>query len=288
MEKRRDKMIPFEFIYMVPETIKEAVDAWEKAEEEGKKPLYYAGGTEIISFCRSQKICPGVLIDIKKIKECTVLGGEKNAEFGAALTLNTVAKHTRVPLLEKVITRIADHTIRNKLTLGGNVMGHLPYREAILPFLVLDGSIKIAGSKGTQSIPLADIFDKRVTLSKGEFVVSLSFESKMASANWFFQRKEKDGRVDYPILSACFAGDSGTIKMAVSGAFSFPVRNRDVEIILNTPGVPGKVRAQKVVDMMNDDFRSDFRASANYRKHLLKLAIIEGLKRLERSSGGGQ
>lgn len=274
-------MIPFEFTYMVPETIKEALDAWGAAESEGSRPLYYAGGTEIISLCREQKIHPKVLIDIKKIKECNVLETGENFEYGACLPLNTVAEHTHIPLLAQVICKIADHTIRNKLTLGGNIMGHLPYREAVLPFLVLDSRLKIAGPRGIKTVSLASVFDKRVTLAKGEFLVSLLVQSETAAQNWFFRRKEKAGRIDYPLISVCFSGNAGKIRMAVSGAFSFPIRSHDAEVILNTQELSGKVRAQQVADRMNDLFKSDFRASAAYRKHLLKLAIIDGIQQLE-------
>jgi CO/xanthine dehydrogenase FAD-binding subunit len=274
-------MIPFECVYMVPETIKEAVDAWVETESEGSRPLYYAGGTEIISLCREQKIHPNVLIDIKKIEECNVLENGKIFEYGACLSLNAVAEHTHIPLVEQVISRIADHTIRNKLTLGGNIMGHLPYREAVLPFLVLDGSVKIAGSRGIKTVPLASVFDKRVVLAQEEFLVSILVQPETAAQNWFYRRKEKAGRVDYPILSVCFSGGAGKIKMAVSGAFSFPTRSDGAEAILNHPDLSGKMRAQQVVDSMADLFKSDFRASAAYRKHLLKLAIIDGIQQLE-------
>lgn len=272
-------MISSEWVYMVPETVEEAVDAWGAAYIAGKNPLYYAGGTEIISLCRDNRINPGVLIDIKKIKECTVLEEGITNTYGAALPLNQIVRHTKNALLKQILERIADHTIRNRLTLGGNVMGYLPYREAILPFLLQDGRIKIAGPRGIRTQLLTAIFDKRLKLDRGEFILSLSCES--LPENWFFQRKEKDGRVDYPLLSICFSEGEGTIKMAVSGAFSFPIRSRESEKILNTPGLLAVVRSQQVAELMKDLFKSDFRASGLYRKHLFHQAIVAGINALE-------
>ena len=66
-------MIPFDFDYYLPNTVEEAVELFQNLDTEGKNPLYYAGGTEIVSFCRRQLIKPAALIDIKGIEETLVL-----------------------------------------------------------------------------------------------------------------------------------------------------------------------------------------------------------------------
>lgn len=273
-------MIPFSFNYEVPDTVKEAVLAWKAAENSGKNPLYYSGGTEIITLCRDQKIEPGTIIDIKKIPECNKLVQNDFYTYGTALTLNKVIENTKSPILEKTLMSIADNTIRNKLTLGGNIMGKLPYKEAILPFLILDGSAQIASASGTRSVNISDIFNKRMIIEKGELLVNLSFKEGQVD-KWFFTRKEKAGRVDYPILTACFISSFGKIKMAVSGVFSYPMRSTESEILLNKKSLSIEKKAASVADLLDSCFRTDFRASAKYRKHLLIIAITNALKYLE-------
>lgn len=273
-------MIPFKFRYEVPDTVEEAIQAWESAEKRGENPLYYSGGTEIITLSRDQKIKPGTVIDIKKIPECNTLIQNETATFGSALTINRIAETADIPILVKTLERIADHTIRNKITLGGNIMGRLPYREAVLPFLILNGSVKIASVRGCRKENISDFFNKRMPLNKGELLVNLSLE-RDKDDKWFYTRKEKSGRIDYPILTACFAGKPGKIKWAVSGAFSYPVRDQEAEKILNNDSLGHGERASAAVEIMDKLFRSDFRASAEYRKHLLNLAIKDALKYLE-------
>ena len=46
-------MIPFDFQYAYPETIEEAVQAYHNLDEEKLMPIYYGGGTEIISQAKT-------------------------------------------------------------------------------------------------------------------------------------------------------------------------------------------------------------------------------------------
>ncbi|MFH2114623.1 MAG: FAD binding domain-containing protein [Spirochaetota bacterium] len=53
--------------------------------------------------------------------------------LGAALPLSTFEDWPGFPLLSSTIKGVADRTVRNRLTLGGNIAGMLPYREALAP-----------------------------------------------------------------------------------------------------------------------------------------------------------
>lgn len=274
-------MIPFNFKYMVPDNAREAVQAWKEAEGQGENPLYYSGGTEIITLCREQKINPGTVIDIKKIPDCNIFSENGISTYGSALSLNEIAEKTSLQIVTKALTAIADHTIRNKLTLGGNIMGRLPYREGVLPFLILDGSATIASPEGTRTENFPEIFDKRMLLAKGELLLNVNIRALRKGEKWFFIRKEKAGRVDYPVLTACFAGSPGDIRMSISGAFSYPLRNRDAEIIINDSSQTVSKRSLEAASLLDSLFKSDFRASGQYRKHLLKLAITDALTYME-------
>ena len=42
---RKSVMLPFDFDYYKPATLLEAVELYQKADIEGKKPIYISGGT---------------------------------------------------------------------------------------------------------------------------------------------------------------------------------------------------------------------------------------------------
>ena len=273
-------MIPFDFSYARPDTVDEALALWKECHTKGRNPFYYSGGTEIITLCREMKIRPDLVIDIKSIDECNVFDQNSVAVYGAALNLNTVSERSASGLLAQCVATIADQTVRNRITLGGNIMGQLPFREALLPFLVLGGKAEVAGENGVRQIPLFP-YNKRLRLDPGDLVTSFSLDSEKIAEPYYYIRKQKDSPVDYPILTACFSGLPGRIAMAVAGAFSSPLRDAKTEAILNQTELSITERSEMAVQGVSSLFRTDFRASAEYRRHLLKLAIQNGLKQIE-------
>ena len=63
-----------------------------------------------------------------------------------AVTLTNIAEKNYFPLLSLAVKRIADHTIQDKITLGGNLLGTIIYKEAILPLLLSNSRVVIQGN----------------------------------------------------------------------------------------------------------------------------------------------
>lgn len=275
-------MIPFDFGYVRPTRLKEAVSFFSKADRDGLKPIYYAGGTEILSLCREMKMNPDLVIDIKAIPECYRFEQGDEIIYGAGLSLNTIAAKTISGLMNQSFSTIADNTIRNRLTLGGNILGQLPYREAVLPFLLMDGKAHITGPNGDRHVFLKTEFNKRINLEKGELVTHFSLSPDKAKDPFFYVRRTKESPVDYPILTACFSGVKKHLAMAVSGALSYPFRDEEADQILNQSNLSVEKRAKAISEKFSALYKSDFRASAGFRQHLLKLAVEDALIALER------
>lgn len=273
-------MIPFNLVYYRPDTLAEAVEAWSRAERDGLTPSYLAGGTEITTFSRRGKMKPGALVDIKRIAECRVLGGEgEEAVFGAALTLNEVVESDSFPLLGRAAA-IADHTVRNRLTLGGNIAGKLPYRETALPFLIAEASARLVGPGGERVAPVSDLFRKRLLLEPGELLVQLRVPKALTARPWFYRRRVRKTRLDYPLVTACFLAANGAIRMAVTGAFGFPLRSREAEEGLNDGAIPPGERPRRAVDAVPHGIHEDMRGTAAYRRMLLEDCVGGALKEL--------
>lgn len=73
-------MIPYDLVYLRPSGAGQAVQLFEQTRADGLEPAYYAGGTEILSFIRRNKIHPHGLIDIKAIPECRAAGRQAGRE----------------------------------------------------------------------------------------------------------------------------------------------------------------------------------------------------------------
>ncbi len=275
-------MIHFDLVYYRPDTIDEAVAAFQEAASRGLDPLYLGGGTEITTFGRQGKIRPGALIDLKRIPECASFGIEDGRlAIGAAVPLNRVVDDPVFPALAEVCASIADRTVRNRLTVGGNIAGRLSYREAVLPFLLCDAQFDFAGPSGRRSAGVHEAFQGRLRLQAGEFLVAVRVPERFLRLPCYHRRRERSGRVDYPLVSMLLSKIDGTIRCAVSGFFATPQRLEPGEFALSDSSAPAAERAVAALESLSEKVRDDFRASADYRKHLFGLALAEGLSTLE-------
>jgi xanthine dehydrogenase FAD-binding subunit len=154
-------MIPCDVVYYRPGTLMEAYEAYRLLQIEGKKPLYYAGGSEIITMSRAGSIRPSAIVDIKRIPECMLLSAnDEGLHIGSACTLNQIKESRLFPLLGSSCGRIADHTNQCRITLGGNLCGTIIYRETSLPLLLSDARVSHVRQPGPANRAFSECFPR--------------------------------------------------------------------------------------------------------------------------------
>ena len=177
---------------------------------------------------------------------------------------------------------IADRTVRNRLTLGGNLAGLLPYREAALPLLLADATVLTVAPGADdrppvrQERPLRAIFDKRLVLAPGELVLSFCVPLDAPEWPWSHYRRTRTGEVDYPLATVAMVHDGAGIRFAVSGAHPYPFRSDAVDALLSKDGAAALPAVLEALGPL----RADARASLEYRVALLKNMIRAGLEDL--------
>lgn len=276
-------MISFDFEFYRPDSLDGAVSLYKELSESGKKALYYAGGTEIVTSFRKESIRADALIDIKGIKECTKLSKDGDyLYFGSALTLNEIVEKNYYPMLSEISRKVADHTVRNALTLGGNICGRLPYREVVLAFMLAEATCLIATEIGVREVPFNEAYDKRFVLKSGEFLVAIKVKKTSISKNYYRDRKVKIGEIDYPIFHLAISEERGVLKAAFSGATGFPIRSDELDKMLSSSKSHEKI-AEEIIANFPYPIRDDIKASKGFRSKLLKDSIKDGLDYI----GGG-
>lgn len=276
-------MIPFDFEYYKPETVDEAIQVFHKLRAIGKKPIYYGGGTEIISMARLQNIYTEAVIDIKGIPECNV-HELKNHQLtiGSAITLTNIAELNLFPLLSLAVKRIADHTIQGKITLGGNLAGTIIYREAILPLLVADSDVVIASSDGNKTLPLKDIFNEEMQLEEDDIILQLIINEKFLSLPYAHVKRTKNEKIDYPLITiAALKNNNNKINIAFSGVCKYPLRSPLIEKFLNDDSNSIDEKISKTINNIPYEILNDLSGSAEYRRFMLYSMLYETLKKFE-------
>ncbi|HDR7713102.1 TPA: FAD binding domain-containing protein [Bacillus cereus] len=272
-------MIPSDFEYYRPHSIPEALQLYSKLYQEGKNPIYYSGGTEIITLGRFGNLYAQSVIDIKEIPECNVLGRYQHyVVLGAAHTLNRVSNSNVFPLLSKTASRVADQTARNKITLGGNIAGEICYREAVLPFLLADSTLGIVGMKGIRYVSIHSLFIERLRLSKGEFLLQVLTDIEYVGLPFYSVKKRKLEKIDYPLITLAALKKGNKICMAFSGLCAFPFRSTAMEIAINNNQMSVEDKIEHTVLNIPAPVLDDIRGSREYRLFVLRNILRDMLE----------
>ncbi len=272
-------MIPFNFEYYKPKTIEEAINLFTELNSMKKSPIYYGGGTEFISMARMHSVYTEAVIDIKDIPECNIHEISNNELIiGSAVTLTNIAELDYFPLLSLTVKRIADHTIQDKITLGGNIAGTIIYREATLPLMVSNCDVVIANLNGKKRIPLKDIFNKRIQLAEGEMIVQVIIEDKFLTLPYLHVKRTKNEKIDYPLITITALKDNNKINIAFSGICQYPFRSATMENILNDNSISIDEKLTNAVNNIPGEVLDDLNGSSEYRKFMLHTMLYEVLE----------
>lgn len=268
--------------YYKPTTIKEALELFYFFKSKNKRPMYYAGGTEILTLGRLNLIDLEVIIDIKGIKECLTF--EYNQDFlvtGGALSLSFIEENNLFPLLSKTSMGIADHTARNKITLCGNLCGQIFYREAVLPFLLCDSQVNIAGLNGIQTFPIEQIFNQTFRLEGGQLLVQLLTEMKYINLPFVSIKKRQQWETGYPLLTIASIKIDHQLRFAFSGLCPFPFRSKQMEGELNNSSFTLEERIHRALEFIPGDVLDDVEGSKEYRLFVLRNTLEEIILEME-------
>jgi CO/xanthine dehydrogenase FAD-binding subunit len=275
-------MLPFDFDYFKPASLKEAVDLYQYIDQQGKQPIFFSGGTELITLGRIDLAFTDAVIDIKDISECKVMqeSGD-HLLLGSTLSLTKIEEANLFPLLSKTASEVADHTARGKITLGGNICARIFYREAVLPFLLSDSRVLIIGPEGEKMVPINEIFQKQLLLKKGEFLVQLATEKRFITAPFVSFKRRQQWETGYPLITIAALKIEQEVRIAVSGMCPFPFRSRELEAALNNRELPLESRIDEAMGNLPNPILDDVEGSAKYRLFVLRNLLKDVLASLE-------
>jgi|SRR5690625_72623 len=277
-------MISNSFEYHQVYTVAEAITLFQQLDQAGKSPVYYNGGTEIITMLRIHALYreTQAIINIKNIPECNVIDfHDDRLIIGGSITLANLEEREVFPLLSKNCSRIADHTSREKITIAGNICGSIPYKEAILPLLLTDATLIIASESGMKEVSLQKIFDKHIHLDHGAFIVQIAINQSYLHLKFVSKKITKIGRIGYPVLTVNGLRMEDKMRFAFSGLCAFPFRSYKVENILNNVDYNFEEKIDEVIKELPAPILHDTHGSSAYREFVLQYLLEESLAKLK-------
>nr|MBA3609380.1 xanthine dehydrogenase small subunit [Chthoniobacterales bacterium] len=227
------------------------------------------------------------LISVEAIPELTALASTPNEwTIGAAVTLTQVDETLGddFPELREMLLLFGSRQIRNRATLGGNLVTASPIGDSAPVLLALEAQVVLASAGGQRQLPLDEFFVsyRKTALEPGEILLSIILPRVAPESRSIrkFYKVSKRREMDISTVAGCFAvslGESGTIeraRLAYGGVAAMPARARKTETALI--GKPWRREtADEVLEILVSEFTpiSDVRGSALYRQELLKTLL---------------
>ncbi len=145
------------FKWFRPKTLSDALD--KMAETPGAFAI--AGGTNLIVDARAGKLVPETVIQIGHLEELRGIESTgTEMALGAAVTIRELLDSPLVerdaPVLHAACKTFANALIRNRATIGGNLVNNAPCADTAPALLVLDAEVELASLVGTRIVPLEE------------------------------------------------------------------------------------------------------------------------------------
>ena len=253
------------------------------------------GATELGVYINKANRRYATLISTEAVPELRRIERTDGALVVGAAASMTALEETldgEFPPLQKMLSVFASRPIRNRASLGGNLVTASPIGDMAPVLLSLDASVQLAGPNGHRSVELADFFIgyRKTVLAPGEVMVSVSIPRKTVKlANSYKVSKRRE--LDIAIVAAGFSldlDDGGVVthaRLAYGGVAATPVRARQTEAFLT-----GKTWDEKTVReaqrILAGEFApiDDVRATAEFRRGLI-VSLLEKFWLNEESAG---
>lgn len=205
-------MKPFE--YLSVETIAEACS---RLADHGPDASILAGGTDLlIEGRRPSSKPPKIVLDTSSVGE---LGGISEAD--GAISIGPLTTHSQLlgsdlvqqfaPLLASAAAAIGSPQIRNRGTVGGNIMNAATCADTVPPLVALGARVTLQSRSGAREMTLDDLFIKpyQTKANPAELLTAIRFQKLPPNARTAFIKLGRRNALSIARLSVAAIIDLG-------------------------------------------------------------------------------
>lgn len=282
-------MIPFD--YVKPPTPEQLVKALHEARGEG---AVLAGGTDLHVKIRVGKTRPRVVFDINGLAPCRAIVEEGDQlRVGAAVTMTEIMgsaiARRRTPSLVTAASHMSSRQIRNRATLGGNIVTASPAADAVPVLLAADARLVLFSVNGKRELALADFLTGpgRTALGMGEVLMEVIIPVERNDCRSHFVKvgcRKAQAISIVNLAGRITIGDDGLIsdaRIALGAVAPTAIRAHRAEQVLN--GRPPSLRGLAEAAALSAEACrpiSDSRATAKGRALLVEGWTLSMLQKL--------
>jgi len=291
-----------QFDYVKPSTVAQLLEGLHQARSEG---AVLAGGTDLHVKMRLGLTAPRVLFDISELPPLRGIAAEgSHLRIGAAvrmaelMTSDTVRR--MAPALVESCRQMSCRQIRNRATLGGNIVTASPAADAVPPLLAADASLVLVGPDGRRELPLGEFLlgPGKTALRQGEALLEVLLPVQAANCRSQFVKVGRRKAQAISIINLAGQVEIGPdgrirdLRMALGSVAPTVMRARRAEASLEGQA-PNAGNLAAAAALAAEECRpiSDVRATGSGRRLLVAawtLRLLQGLCATGAEMGGGR
>jgi len=280
------------FKYYKPRQLKEALKILDQG---GPETILLSGGTNVLVNWRSAIIRPKLLLDIFHLSELSFIKDCGDfMSIGSTTTMNTIASSPCIQafarFLAEAASQVGSPQIRNRATIGGNIVSASPAADILPPLLVLKSTLDLRSLNGEREIPLASFLKgpKATDLRANEILVSIRFPKPSPGAIGKFMKFGRRNALAISVVNMALLlfkkngmKQIDEARIALGAVAPTAFRVGDVEDFLFGKALDFET-IRKAAEMAADQCKpiSDIRATAQGRSTLVRIWLEEILSEL--------
>lgn len=248
-----------------------------------------AGGTDIIIQIYEKRIHPKALIDISKVDELKKIEEKDDyIEIGAGVTYTDIMESSlfegNLKGFKKACSLVGSPQIRNRGTIGGNIVNASPAADSIPPLIALESTLILVSKRGKREVKIQDYFShgKTFGIREDELLTAIRFRKPKEVLTFAKLGLRKALAISRISISALVDLDEDNrvifVRIASGSIGKLPMREYEVEEFLH-----GKVFEENVVDesvkvlQESMDKRLAGRPTLPYKRRAIEAVLKEAL-----------
>ena len=230
------------------------------------------------------------LVSVEAVPELNEIAStDSEWRIGAAVTLTRIEESLadEFPALGRMLRVFGSRQIRNRATMGGNIVTASPIGDSAPVLMALGASVVLVSRKGERRLPMEEFFVayRTTALQPGEILTTIAVPrggpapGLTRRCEWFKVSKRRE--MDISTVAACLVVDVDAqnkvrhARLAYGGVAAMTVRALKTEAALVGKPWSGET-VQEVLPVLRAEFKpiSDVRGSAEYRSDLV-VSLLE-------------
>ncbi|MGF3027194.1 FAD binding domain-containing protein [Methylobacterium aquaticum] len=282
-------MKPAPFEYLRPTTIEEALAAL--AEHADRDAKILAGGQSLVPMMNFRVVQPAMLIDLNRVAGLAYVHEQQGGIAVGAMTRHSdvkahplIARH--VPLVRMAYEHVAHGTVRNRGTLGGNLVHADPASEMPAVMLALDARLVLRSSRGARTVDAADFFVTTYTtlVEPDEILIEIRLPRRAEGEACAFEEvslRKGDFAMSAVGVRLQLDGDlCGAAAIALAGVSDTPLRAVGAERLLIGQALDDtRIAEAAEATVESIDFSGTASVSAGYRRDITRELVRRALSR---------